>query len=235
MAKTPEELEQIRQHNRKVLRELLFDSAKWLSTQHAIQHAIRALPVFGSAPQAAIELHKQMRSGALPWATRSCRLRDGLPLSHMITLYPAPADLDAVTPENLITGMREISEGDNTVVRCWHFVDLQLFNRWLGALAEQAGRERAAKERRAETANRKKPPLRGKMIIAILCRAFPNGFSDDDIAGKTKIVGDGWDAECKAPLGNASKRVKYEVPNRMTVTRTIRDYLKCPRAYVKRP
>src|SRR5262245_35519458 len=135
----------IREHNRKVLRELQFDSAKWLSTQHAI-HAIGALPVFGSALQAAVELHKQMRSGALPWATRFFRLRDGLPLSHMITHYPAPADLDAVTPENLITGMREISEGNNTVVRCWDFVDLQCFNRWLSALAAQAEQAKQAKQ-----------------------------------------------------------------------------------------
>jgi hypothetical protein len=148
MAKTPEELEQIHEHNRKELRKLLFDSAKWLSVQHAI-HAIHALPVFGSALRAAVELHKQMRSGALPWATRSIRLRDGLPLSHMITHYPAPAGLDAVTPENLVTGMREISEGNNAVVRCWDFVDLQYFNRWFSALAEQARRAAKAKRKRA--------------------------------------------------------------------------------------
>ena len=190
--KTPEELEQIREHNRKVLRELLFDSAKWLSTQHAIWVLRAPIPVFESALQAAVELRKQMRSGALPWATRSFRLRDGLPVSHMITVYPAPADLDAVTPENLITGMREISEGNNIVVRCWDFVDRQCFNRWFSALAEQVRQEREWVEReQAAQAKRKrvKQPtetLERKLVNAGLARLrkkhpekYPEGFSPE--------------------------------------------------------
>jgi len=78
------------------------------------------------------------------------------------------------------------------------------------------------------------PTLRQQMIIAILRRAFPDGFTTDDIAGKTGIVCNGWKAECKAPLGNAEGPVSYEVPDRMTVTRTIRNYLERPEAYQRR-
>ena len=145
MAKTPKELEQIHEHNRKVLRELQFDSTKWL----LVPRAIRALvPVFEPALQAAAELHKLMRSpsGAIPTATRWGRWRDGLQTSHIITRYPAPADWDAVSPESLIMDFREISEGDGNVVRCWDYIDLQYFNRWLSALAEQAAKNRATEK-----------------------------------------------------------------------------------------
>ena len=142
----------IREHNRKVLRELQLDSTKWLS----VPRAIRALvPVVGSALlQAAAELHKRMRnpSDAMPAATRSVRLRDGLQISHVITRYPPPAYWDAVPLESLIAvmGFREINEGDGNVLRCWDFVDLQCFNRWLSALAAQA--EQAKQEPLIESA-----------------------------------------------------------------------------------
>src|SRR5262249_14277779 len=147
MAKTPKELEQIHEHNRKVLRELQFDSTKWL----LVPRAIRALvPVFEPALQAAAELHKLMRSpsGAIPTATRWGRWRDGLQTSHIITRYPAPADWDAVSPESLIMDFREISEGDGNVVRCWDYIDLQYFNRWLSGRAEQAEKTRATEKSR---------------------------------------------------------------------------------------
>src|SRR5262249_46200845 len=75
------------------------------------------------------------------------------------------------------------------------------------------------------------PSLRRRMIIAVLRRKFPGGFSDDDIPGKVKVVCDGWRAECRAPLGDDSRPVSYDVPNRMMVLRTIRDYLERPSAY----
>jgi len=81
-------------------------------------------------------------------------------------------------------------------------------------------------------AGAKEPFLRWRMIIAILCRAFPNGFTADDIAGKTGIVRDGWKAECKTPLGNARKPVSYGPPDRKTVRTAIRDYLTRPGAYL---
>jgi len=111
--------------------------------------------VLGSALlQAAAELHKRMRnpSDAMPAATRSVRLRDGLQISHVITRYPPPAYWDAVPLESLIAvmGFREINEGDGNVLRCWDFVDLQCFNRWLSALAAQAEQAEQAEQAKQE-------------------------------------------------------------------------------------
>jgi hypothetical protein len=179
MAKTPEELEQVHEHNRKVLRELQFDSTKWLPVLQAIRALVPA--VFGFALQAAAELHKPMRSGAIPTATRQCRWRDGLQTSYPITRYPPPADWDTVPPESLIMDFREISEGDGSVVRCWDFVDRQCFNRWFNALVEQAGRERAAKQAKQPTES-----LKRKLVNAALARLreehpekYPKGFSPE--------------------------------------------------------
>jgi hypothetical protein len=88
---------------------------------------------------------------------------------------------------------------------------------------------------KSKPAKEERPPtLRQQMIIHILRGELGDDFSADDIAGKTKVVRDGWKAESMAPLGNASRPVVYSPPDRMTVTRTIRDYLKRPRAYLKR-
>jgi hypothetical protein len=257
--KSKEELEQTQEHNRRVLRELLFDSSKWVSTQHAIR---LLLPFFESPLQAAVGLHKKIRSGASPWATRSARLRDGLPVSHPITRYPPPENLDAVTPESLISGMREISEGDNTVVRYWDFVDLQSFNKWLGVLAEyrrqrvtekskpqpgdkskqdQPSRAEQAENRQGAASELEKvaqvdrpPSHRELMIIDILRPHFPAGLSTDDIPGKLGIIKSQWAAQRKAPLGETSRPVDYNPPNKMTIRRAILKFLKHPEYFPNR-
>jgi len=71
------------------------------------------------------------------------------------------------------------------------------------------------------------------MIIAILFDEFPDGFSADDIVKKTSVVRDGWGAECKSPLGDASHRVTYALPDRKTVRNAIKDYLERPSVYPK--
>ena len=78
------------------------------------------------------------------------------------------------------------------------------------------------------------PTLRQQMIIAILRDALGDNFTTDDIIGKTKIVEKGWDAERKAPLGDASRRNDYSVPSYKTVGYTIEDYLRRPLVYPRR-
>jgi hypothetical protein len=181
--KSKEDLEQIHEHNRRVLRELLFDLANWLDTQHAIRLLI---PFFESPLQAADKLHRQMRSGALPWAIRWIRLREGLPVSHMVTRYPEPTELDAVAPESFIQGMREISEGNNTVVRYWDFVGRQRFNEWHGTLTEHERSRAAAPE--SKKGKRKPKPKKIEVALAIIRHLYPKARSVADvlIIAKTK-------------------------------------------------
>src|SRR5262249_9853032 len=77
------------------------------------------------------------------------------------------------------------------------------------------------------------PTLRRLMIVHILCDEFSDDFSDDDIAGKTGVVRGHWEVECKAPLGDASRRVTYALPDRKTVRTTIRDYVARSETYLK--
>src|SRR5262249_16078087 len=203
MAKTPKELEQIHEHNRKVLRELQFDSTKWLP----VPRAIRALvPVFEPALQAAAELHKLMRSpsGAIPTATRWGRWRDGLQTSHIITRYPAPADWDAVSPESLLQDFREISEGDGNVVRCWDYVDLHYFNTWLSTLTERTTPKKRTplEERRAafERALHQDTSPQRQVARAILKKKNPGDYFHKSPAVLLKQVQNEktWKAECEA-------------------------------------
>jgi hypothetical protein len=219
-SKTPEELEQVREHNRKVLRELQFDSAKWL----LVPRAIRALvPVLRPDLQAAAaELHKPMRSGAIPTATQSCRWRDGLQTSHLITRYPPPADWDAVSPESLIMGFREINEGDGNVVRCWDYIDLQYFNRWFSALAETPKQQTTLEQRRAafERALQQDTTTKRQVARAIFEKKNPGEYFDKSPALLLKQAQyeKTWKAECEE---KGIDPEKVRPPSRETVVRMI--------------
>ena len=220
MAKTPEELEQIREHNRKVLRELQFDSAKWLPVPRAILELL--VPVVGHILQAAAELFKLMRSGAIPTATRSVRLRDGLVTSHLITCYPPPADWDAVPPESLLQDFREISEGDGNVVRCWDYVDLQYFNTWLSTLAEPTTpKQRTPLERRRaafERALQQDTSPQRQVARAILKKKNPGEYFHKSPAVLLKQVQNEktWKAECEA---QGFDPTEVKPPGRETISR----------------
>src|SRR5215831_13220223 len=82
--------------NRKVLGELLFAPGKWLPMPEALR---RLKSKFGA--KAAAKLLGPMRSGALPTALRRVQLRDGFPVSHVTSHYPAPAWWKDVRPEAL--------------------------------------------------------------------------------------------------------------------------------------
>ena len=67
-----------------------------------------------------------------------------------------------------------------------------------------------------------------------LRRECPEGFSADNIPEKVQLLsGERWEKECKAPLGNASLRVKYPDPDRMTIIRVIEDYLERRELYLR--
>jgi hypothetical protein len=197
-----------------VLGELLFAPGKWLPMPEALR---RLKSKFGA--KAAAKLLGPIRSGALPTALRRVRLRDGFPVSHLTSHYPAPAWWNDVGPEDVKIpekGPWQAGDAgdDRTFILHYAFVDLQCFNAIF--FAKKAERP---------------PTLLRRMIIHILGAEFPDGFSADDISHKATIVRDHWQAECRAPLGNARSPVKYLVPSPKTVRRTINDFLTRPEAY----
>jgi hypothetical protein len=211
MAKTPEELEQIHEHNRKVLRELQFDSAKWLPVPRAIHELV---PVVGHILHAAAELFKLMRSGAIPTATRS--------RWPFITRYPPPADWDAVPPESLLQDFREITGGDGNVVRCWDYVDLQYFNTWLSTLAEPTTPKQRTplEQRRAafERALQQDTSPQRQVARAILKKKNPGEYFHKSPAVLLKQVQNEktWKAECEA---QGFDPTEVKPPGRETISR----------------
>jgi hypothetical protein len=195
-----------------VLGELLFAPGKWLPMPEALR---RMKSTFGA--NAVPKLLGPIRSGALPTALRRVRLRDGFPVSHVTSHYPAPAWWNDVRPEDLKIlekGPWQVgdAEDNRTFILHYAFVDLQRFNTICSVKKDE-------------------PPLLRRMVIHILRAEFPDGFSANDIPRKAKIVSDHWQAECKAPLGNARSPVEYPVPSRKTVGRAINDFLTRPEAY----
>ena len=194
--------------NRKVLGELLFAPGKWLPMPEALR---RLKSKFGA--KAAAKLLGPIRSGALPTALRRVRLRDGFPVSHVTSHYPAPAWWNDVGPEEvkiLEKGPWQVgdAEDDRTFILHYAFVNLQRFNAIF--FAKKAERP---------------PTLLRRMIIAILRAEFPGGFSADDMPNKIRVVETGWEAECKR------HGVKYALPGRMTIVRAIEDYKARPEAF----
>jgi hypothetical protein len=103
--------------------ELTFPVGKYMSVQEAM-HRLKANP----QAKAAAELLKPMRSGALPTAILCVRLRDGAPLSSVVTQFPVPACWDTASPEILgKDGAWTIPDGD-AFVACYAQVDIQCFN-----------------------------------------------------------------------------------------------------------
>jgi len=199
-------------HNRQVLGELLFAPGKWLPMAEALR---RRKSKFGA--KAAAKLLEPIRSGALPTALRRVRLRDGFPVSHVTSHYPAPAWWNDVRPEDLKIlekGPWQVgdAEDNRTFILHYAFVDLQRFNTIFSVKKDE-------------------PPLLRRMIIHILRAEFPDGFSADDIKHKAQIVSNHWKTERKAPVGNARGPVEYTVPSPKTVGRAINDFLTRPEAY----
>ena len=199
-------------HNRKVLGELLFAPGKWLPMPEALR---RLKSTFGA--NAAAKLLGPIRSGALPTALRRVQLRDGFPVSHVTSHYPAPAWWNDARPEDLKIlekGPRQVraDADDRTFIQHYAFVDLQRFNTIFSVKKDE-------------------PPLLRRMIIHILRAEFPDGFSADDIKHKAQIVSNHWKTERKAPVGNAHGPVEYTVPSPKTVGRAINDFLTRPEAY----
>ena len=196
--------------NRKVLGELLFAPGKWLPMPEALR---RRKSKFGA--KAAAKLLGPIRSGALPTALRRVRLRDGFPVSHVTSHYPAPAWWNDVRPEDLKIlekGPWQVgdAEDNRTFILHYAFVDLQRFNAIFSVKKDE-------------------PPLLRRMIIHILRAEFPDGFSADDIKHKAQIVSNHWKTERKAPVGNAHGPVYGAFPKK--VGRAINDFLTRPEAY----